>query len=425
MGIKKRPVLIHEVHDLWPKTLIEIGGMKKNSPFVWLMQRGENESYKSADYVASTLEFAEPHMKRHGLKSGKFVYIPNGISMADWELGESIPEKHKYVLDRIKHEQKFIVGYFGGFAISNALDRLIDAAQLIKNEKIVFVLVGKGSEKKRLYERVKNENIKNVIFLEPVSKKSIPNLLKYFDCVYMGIEKDLEIYKYGISFTKMYDSMMGGCPIVISMSDVTTPIETFQCGLKTAVDKYKLEKCIEQMYAMSKKDRSRMGENGKAAVIKHYEYERLAEKYEALFPPKTATILLINHYAGSSKMGMDFRPYYLAKEWIKKGYNVKILAAEYSHLRRENPCVAKDFQKQMIDGVEYCWIKTRKYEGNGLKRALTMFQFVGKLCINAKKIAHVMEPDVIITASTYPLDIYAAKRIKKHALEMRERVKNE
>ena len=29
-------------------------------------------------------------------------------------------------------------------------------------------------------------------------------------------------------------------------------------------------------------------------------------------------ILYINHYAGSMKHGMEFRPYYLSREWIKK-----------------------------------------------------------------------------------------------------------
>lgn len=149
------------------------------------------------------------------------------------------------------------------------MDRLLDAAELIKNKDIVFVLVGMGAEKKRLCGRVKEEGIQNVIILEPIPKKSIPDLLKYFDCVYMGIEKELEIYKYGISFTKMYDSMMGGCPIIISMSDVATPVETFQCGIKTSVDKYKLKDCIEKMYAMPEEDRAIMGKNGKEAVLEN------------------------------------------------------------------------------------------------------------------------------------------------------------
>ena len=29
-------------------------------------------------------------------------------------------------------------------------------------------------------------------------------------------------------------------------------------------------------------------------------------------------ILYIEHYAGSPEMGMEFRPYYLSKEWIRQ-----------------------------------------------------------------------------------------------------------
>src|SRR5438094_8464906 len=31
-------------------------------------------------------------------------------------------------------------------------------------------------------------------------------------------------------------------------------------------------------------------------------------------------ILLINHYAGSVRHGMEYRPYYLAREWARRGH---------------------------------------------------------------------------------------------------------
>ena len=105
-------------------------------------------------------------------------------------------------------------------------------------------------------------------------------------------------------------------------------------------------------------------------------------------------ILLINHYAGSTKMGMEFRPYYFAREWIRMGHQVTILAGDYSHLRIENPEVKKDFQKEVIDGIPYCWVRTGHYEGNGVKRALTMFRFVYKLWSNAGRIVNSLKPDV-------------------------------
>ena len=132
-------------------------------------------------------------------------------------------------------------------------------------------------------------------------------------------------------------------------------------------------------------------------------------------------ILLLNHYAGSVEMGMEFRPYYFAREWVNMGYSVRIAAGDFSHLRMKNPCVARDFQEEVIDGIHYHWIRTISYEGNGVKRAVTMFQFVGKIWLRAKWIAKRWKPDVIITSSTYPLDTYAGQRIKKYRIAEQER----
>lgn len=57
-------------------------------------------------------------------------------------------------------------------------------------------------------------------------------------------------------------------------------------------------------------------------------------------------IFLINHYAESPEMGMEFRPYYFAKLWTEMGYNVTILAASYSHLRKNNPVLDSEIKKE-------------------------------------------------------------------------------
>ena len=114
-------------------------------------------------------------------------------------------------------------------------------------------------------------------------------------------------------------------------------------------------------------------------------------------------ILYIEHYAGSPEMGMEFRPYYLSREWVKMGHKVTIVAGDYSHLRKNNPTITSDFQTDSIDGIEYVWLKTGTYEGNGAARAVTMGRFVGKLLIHARMIAKKYKPDIVIASSTYPL----------------------
>ncbi|NME83277.1 glycosyltransferase family 4 protein [Clostridium sp. SM-530-WT-3G] len=122
-------------------------------------------------------------------------------------------------------------------------------------------------------------------------------------------------------------------------------------------------------------------------------------------------ILLINHYAGSDYHGMEFRPYYMAREWKEMGHNVTILGADFSHLRKNNPVIERDFQEEMVNGIRYVWVKTPKYQGNGVGRIKNISTFMWKLRTNYKMIADKYKPDAVIASSTYPLDVYPAYRI--------------
>ena len=121
-------------------------------------------------------------------------------------------------------------------------------------------------------------------------------------------------------------------------------------------------------------------------------------------------ILIINHYAGSPTLGMEFRPYYMAREWLKMDHATRIVGASFSHLRKTQPSV----KQETVDGISYSWIKTNRYHGNGLGRICSMFAFIGKLLLGYKRLLRDFVPDVVIASSTYPLDNYVAYRIARH-----------
>ena len=197
--------LIYEVHDLWPLSPMEIGKYSKWHPFIIVMQQAENFAYKYSDRVVSLLPHALAHMKEHGLKEEKFVYIPNGFTEEEWnENKELVICKHHEYLQQLKQEGKKILGYIGGHAKSNALDFLLDAMKLVKKAEIICVLVGNGQEKERLKNRVIKEKIQNVVFLDAVQKKEIPSLLTKMDALYIGWQNN-PIYRFGVSPNKLID----------------------------------------------------------------------------------------------------------------------------------------------------------------------------------------------------------------------------
>lgn len=275
--------LIHEVHDMWPSTLYEIGGMSKWHPFVQVMQLGENSAYKHSDKVVSLAPYAKEYMMKHGLGEDKFVHIPNGVVLEDWEQSQKLPIEHERILQGYRKENKFVVGYFGGHALSNALDTLVDAAKYIDDEQVQIVLVGEGVEKKRLQEKANKLELKNITFMGAVPKMCIAELVKYFDCIYVGA-LDSPLYRFGVSMNKIYDAMMGGKPMLYAVGAPNNYVYRYQCGVDLEPGNCQsLVDGIEKLKNMTARERQILGDNGKNAVTQYYNYGILSKNFEKVF----------------------------------------------------------------------------------------------------------------------------------------------
>ena len=122
-------------------------------------------------------------------------------------------------------------------------------------------------------------------------------------------------------------------------------------------------------------------------------------------------ILYLNHYAGGPRWGMEYRPYYLAREWVRMGHRVQMLAADYSHVRATQPMAGDE----TADGIAYRWVRTPAYQGNGLGRVKNIWAFLRAVWADTPRLVRDFKPDVVIASSTYPMDIWVARRIAKRA----------
>lgn len=116
-------------------------------------------------------------------------------------------------------------------------------------------------------------------------------------------------------------------------------------------------------------------------------------------------------------MGMEYRPYCLSRELNARGHHCTVVAGTYSHLRQDNPRAQgpRRINHTTVEGIDWYWIPTGQYRGNGARRVLSMLEFAARSWVLARRLAKEQRPDVVIASSTYPLDIYTAARIARIA----------
>lgn len=270
---------VFELHDLWPLSPMELGGMSKWHPFIMLMQRGEDFWCRHADKVISILPKTEEYLKTRGLKDGKFCYIPNGIVLANYD--DVLPLKLDYLqqLNNLRKQGKFLIGFAGAHGIANALDILLYAAEKLKDTQAYFVLVGQGQEKENLMALAQKLNLDNVLFLDSIPKKMVPAFLAKMDVLYIGWQNQ-PIYRFGISPNKLMDYMMAGKPILHSVTAGNDLVRESHCGISVpAEDIDAVAKAVTKLMSTNKDELSALGANGKEYVIKHHDYKVLAKKF--------------------------------------------------------------------------------------------------------------------------------------------------
>lgn len=88
----------------------------------------------------------------------------------------------KFYPKRIKNRKKFVMGYLGGFGKRKNLGFILKLAkEFEKDRKVFFKLAGKGPEKERLENMVKNLGLNNVEFVGFVPDEELNNFYNSLD----------------------------------------------------------------------------------------------------------------------------------------------------------------------------------------------------------------------------------------------------
>ena len=276
--------LVYEVHDLWPLSPIELSGMSPRHPFIMLCQIAEDTAYRDADVVVSMLPKVHAYMAGRGLDLRKLHIVPNGITLAEWQgkpppLRADVAHALQAGGQAAGLGQGKVVGYAGSMGEPNALDVLLDAAALLRDEPLRFVLVGSGHEQARLAERVSAEGLQNVTLLPPIPKAQVPAFLAQVHIAYIGWQR-VPLYRFGIAPNKLMDYMMARCTVLHSVEAGNDPVAEAGCGLTVPPqDAQAVADGLRRLAALPTAERLAMGERGRHFVLAHHTYPVLAQRF--------------------------------------------------------------------------------------------------------------------------------------------------
>ncbi|QQB74489.1 glycosyltransferase family 4 protein [Fusobacterium canifelinum] len=266
---------ILEIRDLWPETWVAMGATTKKSILYKVFAYIEKVLYKNADKIV-TLTANKDYYISVGVDEKKVEIISNGVDLEKYDslLKEESPVKLL--------ENKFNVLYTGAHGTANCLDNILEVAKLVKNDDIVFNFIGEGEKKEELMRKSEEYNLKNVRFYPPINKNLIPNTLKNGD-VMIVVAKNTDLYKYGISFNKIFEYFASSKPVIFSGNVANDMVKEGNAGISVEAENIeKIKEAVLSLYNMSNEEREILGKNGRNYVEENYDTKVLAKKVEKI-----------------------------------------------------------------------------------------------------------------------------------------------
>jgi glycosyltransferase involved in cell wall biosynthesis len=127
-------------------------------------------------------------------------------------------------------------------------------------------------------------------------------------------------------------------------------------------------------------------------------------------------IWIFNHHALTPEQAGGTRHFDYAKRLVAMGHSVTIFASSFhytAHTDFKTYPPGKDYLREKYEGVDFVWIKTRPYKGNGLSRVINMFDYMFKAMRIAKR-QMASEPDIVIGSAVHLFAVYAGYRCARH-----------
>lgn len=261
--------------DIFPQNGLDIGIYTKNNPMYIYFRNEEKKLYQISSKIGCMSQGNINYLQKHNpnLNSSKFEIFRNTVKITNEKLTKKEKEKirSKYGINKDD-----VVAIFGGnFGKPQGLDFLLDVIDKYKDrEHVKFILIGRGTEKNRIFSSIKEKNYNNVSTFDFVPRREYEKLSRSCDIGLIFLDKRFTIPNYPSKTLSYLECSLPIMAAIDKNTDYSKLLTEENCGFWVengdldGFVKY-FDKLIED-----KELRIKMGKNGR----KYFEKECDVEK---------------------------------------------------------------------------------------------------------------------------------------------------
>lgn len=266
---------VFEVRDLWPELPREMGVIT-NPVVLSAMSALEWASYRSAHRCVALSPGIAGGIARRGVSRERIAMVPNGC---DLEIFRDVAEPWR---PEGVAPGDLLALFTGTHGVANGLEAVLDAAAVLKErgrDDIKLLLIGDGKLKPALQQDAERRGLDNVIFHDPVSKRSLAGLLAVSD-LGMQILANVPAFYYGTSPNKFFDYIAAGLPVLNNYPGwLADLIRESDCGFAVPPEDPAAFADALEAAADDRKALKRKGENAARLAEQRFDRRMLAKQW--------------------------------------------------------------------------------------------------------------------------------------------------
>lgn len=270
--------------DCYPELAEQAGKLKKGGFLSRIMRWGNRAMFRRIDHLI-VLDTA-----MRDLLMSQYAPCPDQpptTTIPNWEDASFFPVGKTYEpwegIDRLGLKDRLVVLYLGNMGQGHEFDQVVEAANQLRNDPIVFLFIGGGARTAEIVKAKEQLSLDNIIVHPYVPKDMTGSVMSAADCALITLRP----WALGImSPSKLHANLALGLPVLYvgpETSNVDDAIKHYDCGISLRREQINEIVTFLRVLIQKPEEQQRLSQNARIAFDAAYNDQKVIPHFDEVF----------------------------------------------------------------------------------------------------------------------------------------------